>query len=369
MTSATASNPRDPHLFNALARRIAQEWDRINWSLFGSQLRPPVVELSKGHSRLGSWSSRGRVLSISRQAIFERPWSEVIDTLQHEMAHQFVDEILGGEDRPHGPKFRQVCETRGIDPAATAGDANPDAATKAEDKVIARVRKLLALAQSSNQHEAELAAATAQRLMLKFNLELQDRHHPEDASSAHFGHAYLGEPSGRVPAHMRELGGLLTAHFFVRGIWVSVYRPSDGKEGSVLEICGRHENLEMAKFVHHFVLQTVERLWSEHKRAHEIRSNRERRSFLAGAVAGFDAKLRRERSGARSEGLVWVGDSALESFFTRRHPRVQTTRHSVGGGSRKAYFEGHSAGGTIVLSRPVESASSGSRIRALPPGK
>lgn len=42
------------------------------------------------------------------------------------------------------------------------------------EKIIERVRKLLALATSSNEHEAALAAAHAQRLLAEHNLAMAD---------------------------------------------------------------------------------------------------------------------------------------------------------------------------------------------------
>ena len=50
--------------------------------------------------------------------------------------------------------------------------------------------------------------------------------------------AHLGEPTGRVGEHERLVAMILGKHFFVEAIWVPVYRPLEGKRGSVLEICG-----------------------------------------------------------------------------------------------------------------------------------
>jgi hypothetical protein len=348
-----------------LLLRLMTEWVDLNWSLFGDAMRPASLLLLDGHGRLGQWSACDRTIGLSRAAVLERPWLDTIETLKHEMAHQFVDEVLGGEPEPHGPKFRRVCALRGIDPAATAGPAQGVATTK-QDRIIDRVRKLLALAESSNQHEAELAASTAQRLILKFNVDLDAR---SGAGEQVYGYAHLGEPTGRLQAHQRQLASLLIEHFFVQAIWVSTYRPLEDKAGTVLEICGRPENLQMAEFVHDFVLRTVERLWKEHKKAKGIRSDRDRRSFMAGAVAGFSAKLRAKRAEAQREGLVWVGEAGVETYMRRRHPRTRSSR-GTGRGRAEAYAQGQSAGRTIVLSRPMTSGpGAGGSPRALRGGR
>lgn len=369
----TASEPQGSReqlsawLETLLVRELAAEWDQINWALFGEAMRRPIFELSDSTALLGSWRAKERTIAISREAATTRPWAETIETIKHEAAHQYVDEVLGGDTTPHGPRFREVCRARGID-ARAAGSAPTDgepAPDSARMRVVARVQKLLALAESSNQNEAELAASTAQRIMLKYNLDLQ-RDGAEQASEC--AYLWLGEPTGRVQPHQRALAMLLLEHFFVQVIWIRVYRPKEAKHGSVLEVCGRPENLAMAEYVHQFVSRTVERLWREHKRAANLRSDRDRRSFLAGAVEGLSDKLQAQRDDAKREGLVWVGDAAVRDYYRRRHPRIVSTGGSSGG-SHSAYSDGKSAGKTIVLSRPVHGDSTPSTPRALTSGK
>jgi len=346
-----------------LVRELGEEWDAINWALFRSAMRRPIFELTNANGLLGSWRAHDRAISISREAATRRPWAETVETIKHEAAHQYVDEILGGDTTPHGPQFRRVCAARGIDAravGAAAVHADP-AAQSARMRVVARVQKLLALAESSNQNEAELAASTAQRIMLKYNLDLQ---RSDVGQRSACGHVWLGEPSGRIQRHQRKLAMLLLEHFFVQVIWIRVYRPLEATHGSVLEVCGWPENLAMAEYVHEFVLRTIERLWREHRRMHGLRSDRDRRSFLAGAVAGLSDKLRAQRDDAKREGLVWLGDAQVRDYYHRRHPRIASTGHTTSG-SHTAYSEGKSAGQSIVLSRPVHGDSTPSTPRAL----
>ena len=345
-----------------LLRRLHFEWEQINWALFGDAMRAPLLLLSDRAGQLGAWNPVERSIALQRAMVLTRPWPETLETLKHEAAHQFVHEVLKVDEAPHGPVFRRVCRERGIDHRATgAGTPDPDA-DPVQARVVARVQKLLALAESGNRHEAELAASTAQRIMLKHNLEVV-RASPDAADDC--DHLWLGQPTGRVQLHERTLGALLVEHFFVEAIWIPVYRPHDGKRGTVLEICGRPENLAMAEYVHAFVLRTIERLWKEHKRAMGIRSNRPRRSFLAGAVAGFSDKLAAGKRKTDREGLIWVGDASVGEYFGRRHPRTRSTGRSTTG-DRRAYAEGHSAGRQIVLSRPVADRASRAEQRALP---
>ena len=102
--------------------------------------------------------------------------------------------------------------------------------------------------------------AAAQRLMLKYNLEVSLENGARDYCFRH-----LGKPTGRVYEAQRILALILSEHFFVETIWVPVWRPKEGKRGSVIEVCGTRTNVEMADYAHDFLLQTSERLWREHQ--------------------------------------------------------------------------------------------------------
>ena len=113
-----------------LLRELAVTWGEINRSLFKSTLRPPVLRLSSNASFLGRWLTDTRVLELSRELVLENRWGQVVEVLKHEMAHQYVHEVLGVHDESaHGPAFRKVCQRIGIDAAASGlpggGEENP----------------------------------------------------------------------------------------------------------------------------------------------------------------------------------------------------------------------------------------------------
>jgi hypothetical protein len=118
----------------------------------------------------------------------------------------------------------------------------------------------------------------------------------------------------------------------------------------------------MAEYVHGFMRHSCERLWEDHKRAHGIRSNHDRRTFQSGVVSGFASKLARESKKHAAEGLVWVQDGDLSMYFRKRHPHVRNVKY--GGSPRSdAWHKGREAGERIVLRRGVaEGAVSRGRL-------
>jgi hypothetical protein len=352
-----ASQRLHVELERAALYAIARSYEHVNGSLFRFRLRPPAFELTDGSERLGRWLPQPRTIELSRRLLGEHGWGVLEEVLKHEMAHQYVDEVLQVHGEPaHGPAFRKICEERGID--ARAAGAPVVAAEQAKSPILERIAKLLALAESPNEHEAQAAMSAAQRLMLKHNIEAA----VTGASSYSFRH--LGKPSGRVSEHERRLALILDEHFFVQVIWVPVWRPLEAKRGSVLEVCGSRDNVELAAYVYDFLMYTADALYRADRRQRGDRSHQARRKFLAGVMAGFHQRLERERERSTAAGLVWVGDRELGGYFRRRHPHVRWARHSVSTGG-EAYSRGQTAGRNIVLHRGVTTGPN-AEVRLLP---
>jgi hypothetical protein len=332
-----------------LLRELSREWGTVNANFFRNALKPPRLELVEGERHLGEWRRLHRVIAFSRPFVLAQPWGVVVEVLKHEMAHQYAHEVLGAVDESaHGPAFRQICERLGID-AAASGVPRAAAVDPEQDRVLRRVQKLLALAESPNAHEAQAAASAARKLMLRHNVETR----PVDYAFRH-----LGEPSGRLQESDRILGAILGDHFFVDVIWVSAFDVHTGRTGRVLEVCGTPANLEMAAYVHGFLKETASRLWLQHRRLHRIPGDRDRQRFVAGVYRGFEEKLKDGARESQEEGLVWVGDPELERFLHRRHPHVRTVRYG-GKPKTEAWEHGREAGRGIVLHKPVAGSGGG----------
>lgn len=242
-------------LEGALLHELREQYRLLALAHFKGSLELPQIELVPSRARLGRWVEATRTIELSRSFVLSEPWGTVVEVLKHEMAHQYVSEVLGKRDETaHGPSFRAVCDRLGIDGSATGiPTTTAPAPERAEQRRLGdRIARLLALADSPNVHEAEAAMAAAQRLLLKHNIELRDARAAQGYVWRH-----LGTPTGRTTEAERVLSLLLSKHFFVEAIWIPVYRVTEGKRGSVLEICGTAENVEIAEYVHGYLTTTV----------------------------------------------------------------------------------------------------------------
>jgi hypothetical protein len=337
----------------ALLRELRARFEYENYARFEDRLTPPVFALVDSTTKLGRWVPGARRLELARAFVLARPWLEVMSVLQHELAHQYVDEVLRVRDEaPHGDTFRRVCEDRGID--ARAGGAPIAAEAPEGDRVLERIRKLLALASSDNRNEAELAMQKAHELML--------RHNVEAPATRSFVVRQLGNPEKRGTRVEGAVLALLAELFFVKVICVPVWVPRLGKRGTAYEITGTQPNVEMAEHVYEFLLATAERLWRANRKDRRVRSGRDRLSYQMGVIGGFRDKLLAGRVTLRETGLVWVGDGDLDRYHRARHPRITTRTRTMR--LDGAHAAGREAGRTVVLHKPVDQGptSSGPRL-------
>ena len=339
----------------AALRALTDDWRNLNYALFQDRMRPPAMRLADATSFLGRWVRGERVIEVSRRFLLDHPWGVVTEVLKHEMAHQFVDEVIGARDETaHGPVFQRVCADRGIDGGATGVPEARGSTDAATASALDKIAKLLALAGSPNEHEAQAAMNTAQKLMLKYNLDAV-----RAKAARGYIHKHLGEPTGRVEEASRFLAAILSEHFFVQCIWVNVWRVREGRGASVLEVLGTPENVSMAEYVHSFLDHTADARWTLHKRLNRLSGDRDRRAYRTGVMMGFLEKLRAERKGQQETGLVWAGDPALDEYYQRRYPRVRTISRAAATRT-SAHAEGREAGKSLVLHKGVD-GSKGSR--------
>jgi len=341
MTAADVSLNEEQE--RAVLRELRATCGQLNQTYFKGALRPVQLSLSDATGFLGRFILETRSLELSRQLVHGGSWGSIVEVLKHELAHQFVLEVLREHEAPHGPAFRAVCQRLGIDASAAGTPAAPP--TPESARMLERVHKLLALAESDNRHEAEAAAAAAQRLMLRHNLE--------GANPAHesaYTYRHLGRLTGRVSEWERRLGNILGEHFFVEVIWVPAYRRLEQRRGSVMEAIGTPENLEIADYVYDFLVRSAERLWRAHKQSEGIRKNADRMAYLAGVMSGFAQKLEIQARAHKADGLVWVPHARLTEYTRKRHPSLRTVSHS-GHRRGEAFAHGQKAGREVLLHR------------------
>jgi hypothetical protein len=279
-----------------------------------------------------------------------------------------AEEVLGGQrETPHGPFFRRACDLLRANPRASENyqpldDRISRESLDGEDRTLVRVKKLLALAESSNRHEAEAAMAKAHELISKYNLDLLRTEKQKEFISL-----LVGRPALRHFLEDYALAGLLQDFYFVRGVWVPGYVPEKRKMGRVLEISGTIPNVRIADYVHGYVQRFIAMEWKKYNSDGAL--NRYRLTdFAQGIIEGFRSKLVSEEEEWKKEhasyALVKKEDPLLKEYVSYRYPHTGTIQ--AGGGSQdpRVRKDGKRIGKDLVISKGIMEGS-GKRGRLL----
>jgi hypothetical protein len=345
-------------------RQLYREYDHLVFR-YRLKLKPPVIQVTDLASRLGQWDGLLRVLTISRRLIETHPWDLVLEILKHEMAHQMVDECLGGGGG-HGPRFKLACERLGVAPwAASATGELPSEIPKwrdrslseEEERLLRRVEKLLALAASTNEHEAALAMQRVREIYDKYNLE-----QVRSARQATLVYSVITRKKQRMSRPEALIFSILAEHYFVRVVHGTTFEARDGREYAMAELLGTRENVLMAEYVYGFLWAQIHLLWDNFQ-ARTKASGRKKSSYLIGVLIGFRDKLRRSQteleqtagrpSSRELTALVAVADREVEQFVKTRHPRLSTTGRTTLRGDEALFRAGRAEGEKLTLHRAV----------------
>jgi hypothetical protein len=223
----------------------------------------------------------------------------------------------------------------------------------------------MALAASSNHHEADSAMAKAYDLIAKYNLDLL----PQDADR-NFASVFVGQPALRHPPEDYSLAHLLQDFYFVQGIWVSTYVPEKGKMGRVLEVSGTIQNIKLASYVHDFVRRFIHSQWAEYNNGKRL--NRYRQTdFAVGIIEGFRAKLERQskEKGKKQDSLslMKIEDPLLRKYVAYKYPHTIKVKRGIASQDKNVLKDGRRVGERLIIAKGIANpgGSRGSGMRLL----
>jgi len=365
--------PKDIYIQEKLERRflhgLSCEWEHALWTLktsYRDRMKKPLFSLRDMNGRWGYWSEDKNEICLNRNLVLNHPWDAVREVLFHEMAHQFAEQVLYVQNEPpHGRAFQEACFMLRADPKAS-GNYPPlderisNVSLNPEDKILIRVKKLMALAQSQNQHEAEAAMAKAHELISKYNVDLLARN-----DDRHFVSVFVGDPALR---HFREdyyLSNLLQEYYFVCGIWVPAYVMKKGKMGRVLEISGTVQNIKIACYIHDFIKHFIDSQWDGYNRKKGF--NRYRKTdFAVGVIEGFRSKLalqaENKKDMATKRVLMKIQDPLLQKHFKYRYPHIASIRGRSLKNDKSIFKDGIRIGKDLVIHKGISKRGTGRKL-------
>ncbi|MBI2603441.1 MAG: DUF2786 domain-containing protein [Deltaproteobacteria bacterium] len=347
-------------------KQLYQEHGAICYA-YGIKLHLPLIVIMDFHSRWGHWDPLTRTLALSTQLIRKYPWGTVLEVLKHEIAHQVVSELWRQEEQ-HGPFFKRACECLGVEAWARRAEIHtvPDLASlqhrevsEKESQLLRRVEKLLALAQSPNEHEALAAMKKVSELYDTYQLENIEKQVEDEFASITIDHKLK-----RLPYFHAQIASILTGYFNVKAIFSAQYDPQDIAVYKTIELLGRPENVKLAEYVYWFLFNNLKLLWETYQISSKQRGLVAKHSYYSGILSGFEEKLRLQKMERRpsvsSKSLMTQEHRHLEQYLALKFPRMTSVSRGNRRAQRSAFEDGVRKGQELVLHKGMNSSTNGS---------
>lgn len=276
---------------NLFLKRLKQYKDELSLEI--KYHLPVEVILFEDNKKLGFFTHRfGQPIVGINKKFAELDFKLAQDVFKHEIAHYICRKRHDDDCQDHGPKFRQVCKEIGANPKAkeSLDSMKERLGVDHHDKIVEKVKKLMRLGSSSNEHEAELATLKANELLMKYNIA-----HVTESDKVYFDQVLkIGQRNAksRTIVSILESFGVMVVHspqgkLNRAGQWV--------RRNYVLEASGSKASVEIAGYVADFLDKELERLYKKASKEHNFKGLRAKNAFFSGIRSGYLFKFRAQK--------------------------------------------------------------------------
>jgi len=312
----------------------------------GEYSYPLSIVTFEDPKQFGFFSTHLFQIGMNRRLIFEARDQVIDNILKHELAHYLCFIQFGRTVDDHGVEYRDLCRSYGWGEEVFSAKMNLELENEKYEssdqvKVIEKIKKLLQLSKSSNQHESELATSKANQLMLEHNLSHLDKPTLADEEMVYLKRS-LEAP--KFNAKLQALANIMD-EFYVKAIL------SRGPDKVYLEIIGERENVEMADYILHFLDSEFERLWVQERiKNPKLKGLKAKNSYMSGLSKGFLEKIKLERSKVVTQKELIVLNLKSQEQLRQVYPSLSQVGSQRGHDSL-AHSLGHQAGKNISISK------------------
>jgi hypothetical protein len=208
---------------------------------------------------------------------------QLYNIIRHELAHYMTFINHGYTAEPHAPEFKAFCQRMNWGESVFRASTELDLVKmdKEESGVLRKIKKLMALSNSSHQNESEQAMIKSQQLLLKHNLE--SNYIDSQKEEKVFMQRIMKQK--KETAKMRAIASILQT-FFVSVVY------NRGEGVTYLEIIGEELNLEIAEYVAEVLDIEFDRLWDTAKKNAQLKGALAKNSFFLGIAKGYCNKIK-----------------------------------------------------------------------------
>jgi hypothetical protein len=232
------------------------------------------------------------------------------------------------------------------------------AAQTADEAIMAKIMKLLALAGSPNPHEAELAMQRAHELMAKYDIDMGDVKKDEKK--------YVDDicPTGKTLFDEHLLVARICRDYFKIQYFIDGIADERGyRTGKGIRFVGKKHHVEISLYVFSFLVYNFRKIYKRTKREIEVR---DKRSFMHGLYDGLNQKLKQSNEKIKQEyGIVPIEDAELKSFV-KENWKLGNLKRSNHGVNSDSYGKGVEKGKEIDIHGGIQAGKTAAGPKALP---
>ena len=302
-------------------------------------------------SSLGYFDSLTYTIALNKSLMYSANTSTLRNILRHELGHLITYLKHGEYVSAHGEEFRAVCASYGWTKEVWGAKVDLSSVNAKEDqfceeKIIAKVKKLLALADSDNVHEAESATLKANQLLVRHNLAALHQGTSQEEEDQEY--CSLKTIAGaRMTRKFQAIYSILET-FCVYPIF------SYARGETAIKVTGTRENVLIAEYVAQFLDQELERLYEQSG----LRGVRKKNSFMEGVADGYLLKHReceKKLNNQDRQGLIVLKDQ-LEKRVRKIHRHRGSVR-STGRIDKMAHSHGKELGKNLTINPGIQNDS------------
>jgi len=200
------------------------------------------------------------------------------------------------------------------------------------EQLLEKLKKLLNLSKSANQHEAELALqkATAMATEAGIDLAIVSARQVSETEKLELIQEEI-DCGKRMASLQKYASWLLKKHFNV-----DVVYSGSAFYGRTLNILGDKKDVEFARFVNEFVQDDMQRRWDYYKKTNNL-SVKFKDTFMYNVWRGLDQKLTEAKATVEQTRFSAMNESERSSTQTRYGLVVASKKQAVEGFTRKSF--------------------------------
>lgn len=269
-------------------------------------------------------------------------WEDTKGIIGHEVAHLIVKRNIG-DTFAHGDAFKEVCKILQVQEEFSK--AVSSLKTPVSNSLLNKIKKLLALSESPNQHESNSALLKAKKIMLENNIKTINPDEDKVYRTVLFEYK-------RMTTELWVISSIVSLITNVWNIQVKNY-----PEVNKLYIHGTKSEIEISEYLFYYLKEELGRLYSEAKK--NIRNKRgAKKSFYLGAYDELTKRFNKEKSILKEDKQLMISHTEriaeLSKKYVYQNSKFNTSRRNISSGNFEAASSGKKAGKSVRIYQGIK---------------